>query len=205
MKKWIYRDFELKDYDEVEKLLDEMEHFKRITPNHQVRKRIIAVYLRSCLEDSTFTKIVTDQGKVIGIICGRCNKQLKKAAFTPYTYGLLRRLIGLHLLKEGRKAIKVYREYAHEYENLMGNEVKSFEGELTLLLVHPTYRKLGIGKELFDEFINYMDQMKAKNFYLITDSACEYTFYERRGCRKIAQQKAFLGKDMEIYLYEKKV
>ena len=205
MQKWIYRDIQFKDYNEVEKLLDEMEHFKRITPNDQVRKRVIAVYLRSCLEESTFTKIVTYQGKTIGIICGRYNKQLKKTAFTPYTCGLLRRLIALHLLKEGRKAIKGYRQYAHEYENLIGDKAKSFDGELTLLLVHQTYRKLGIGKELFDEFINYMEQMHAKNFYLITDSTCKYSFYEKHDCRKIAQQKVFLGKDIEIYLYEKKV
>lgn len=205
MKKWICRDFDLQHYGQVEALLDEMEHFKRITLNDQVRKKIIAIYLRSCLEDSTFTKIVIDQGKVVGIICGRYGKQLKKSAFTIYTLGILIRIIGLHIVEEGRKAIKTYKQYAHEYERFIGEGVDSFEGELNLLLVHQAYRGLGIGQALWNECIKEMRKNEVKDFCLMTDSTCDYSFYEGQGCKRIVQQKVFLGEDMEIYLYAKKV
>ncbi len=84
MQKFIYRDIQEKDYEALEKLLDMTGYFKKITPNNKVRQIVLQVYLRSCLEDSTFTKVVEHQGQVIGIVCGRNNKHSKKVAWAPY-------------------------------------------------------------------------------------------------------------------------
>lgn len=206
MQKFIYRDIQEKDYDALEKLLDMTGYFKKITPNNKVRQIVLQVYLRSCLEDSTFTKVVEHEGQVIGIVCGRNNKHSKKVAWTPYTAGILSRLIYLHLLKEGRKTLKAHRDFSQNYKELMGDKEQWFDGELTLLIVDKQYRRVGIGKTLIHQFLEYMKKTKAKNFYLLTDTMCQYTFYDHQGFRKIGKQKVNGVnelKELEIYLYDK--
>ena len=51
-----------------------------------------------------------------------------------------------------------------------------------------------------------MKKTKAKNFYLLTDTMCQYTFYDHQGFRKIGKQKVNGVnelKELEIYLYDK--
>ena len=182
MQKFIYRDIQEKDYEALEKLLDMTGYFKKITPNNKVRQIVLQVYLN--------------------------NKHSKKVAWTPYTAGILSRLIYLHLLKEGRKTLKAHRDFSQNYKELMGDKEQQFDGELTLLIVDKQYRRVGIGKTLIHQFLEYMKQTKAKNFYLLTDTMCQYTFYDRQGFRKIGKQKVNLVnelKEIEIYLYDKDI
>ena len=42
-------------------------------------------------------------------------------------------------------------------------------------------RGKGIGKKLFQSAMNYINDEKLKEFYLFTDTSCNYGFYEHQG------------------------
>lgn len=109
MQQLTYRGIETRDYKAIEALLEQTGYFEAFTPNEKVRKLVLEIYLRSCLEEQTYTKVVEHNGAVIGILCGRNDADSKRKVWTRYTGGLLVRLLKLHLMKEGRATINAYR------------------------------------------------------------------------------------------------
>ena len=209
MQQLTYRSIEERDYKEIEALLEQTGYFETFTPNEKVRKLVLEIYLRSCLEEQTYTKVVETQGKVIGILCGRSDADYKRSVWTPYTCGLLGRLLKLHLTKEGSATIKAYRDFSKIYKELIQGREEDFDGELTLLLVDENYRGTGIGKQLTQRFLNHMKKAGGQSIYVYTDTGCNYGFYDRLGFVKAAKREEKIevekgNRDMSVYLYYKK-
>lgn len=59
------------------------------------------------------------------------------------------------------------------------------DGELLFLAADPALNGRGVGTFLLDELAR---REKGKTFYLYTDSACTYQFYERRGFFRAAER-----------------
>lgn len=55
-------------------------------------------------------------------------------------------------------------------------------------VVHPLYRNFGIGNELYNRFYNYTKINKINNFYVFTDTSCNYNFYEKRNMKKCREK-----------------
>ena len=63
------------------------------------------------------------------------------------------------------------------------------DGVLHLFAVSSSCRGKGIGKMLFQSALNYMKQEKLKEFYLFTDTSCNYGFYEHQGMKRRLEKK----------------
>ena len=66
---------------------------------------------------------------------------------------------------------------------------KTYPAELALFAVSSSCRGKGIGKMLFQSALNYMKQEKLKEFYLFTDTSCNYGFYEHQGMKRRLEKK----------------
>ena len=76
-----------------------------------------------------------------------------------------------------------------------------------MFALSPEYRGLGIGKKLFQCLLNYMQSEGIKEFYLYTDTSCNFGFYEHQGMKRQQQHKQFVNVrgqkgELEFYVYD---
>ncbi|MGN1382534.1 MAG: GNAT family N-acetyltransferase [Eubacterium sp.] len=81
------------------------------------------------------------------------------------------------------------------------------DGEIIFLAADPDCKKSGIGTALLDALEN---REPGKTFFLYTDNACSYQFYEHRGFRRAEENKIELDMPTGIiplrcFLYSKKL
>ena len=63
-------------------------------------------------------------------------------------------------------------------------DIVDFQGEVSFFAIDENYRGLGIGKNLFESLLYYMKEQNIQQFYLFTDTSCNYGFYEHQGMRR---------------------
>lgn len=81
------------------------------------------------------------------------------------------------------------------------------DGEIIFLAANPEAKAKGVGSLLLREF---EQSEKGKTFYLFTDNACTYQFYEHRGFERMGEKDVVLefgGKkvDLKCFLYSKTI
>ena len=67
---------------------------------------------------------------------------------------------------------------------LLQDTQTEYQGEIAFFAVNSRYRGIGLGKKLFDAARDYMRNRRISNFFLFTDTTCNYPFYERRGMER---------------------
>lgn len=138
--------------------------------------RLSNAYLRLCLTEQTFAQVALYNEKPIEVIMGNSFRTSHKTLKYRLHAGWA--LLMLSLTAEGRRAWHFYEEIDQIYEKLLSRQTRDYEGELTFLAIHPGYRGLGIGKELYRRFSGYMNSENIQHFYVFTDTTCNYGFYE---------------------------
>jgi len=84
---------------------------------------------------------------------------------------------------------------------------KAYDGEVTLLLVEPTYQGLGIGRQLLERGLAWLHEQSCATVFLDTDNTCNYPFYEHLGWKRVSEFDADLTifgtlHETVEYLYE---
>lgn len=152
-------------------------------------------YLSYNLIYQTFNRVVVVNKQTVGIIAGN-NKQ-KQKAHLKYVIRLFLAILQLLLTKEGRSGLKSFFEMNKIYKKLMKNSGRNYGGKLSSFVINPAYCGLGLGKKLFQSFIQYLEEEKVETFYLYTDTYCNYQFYDKQGMQKRIEEKCvfFFGND----------
>lgn len=204
MKNNIYfRQINSSDYNSIEKIISDTWGYERFcTP--KIAKRMAKLYLASCLANQTFTCVAVNNGKPVGIIMGKNEKK----HHAPIRY-LVMQFLGVTAMistKEGRRISKLFQGFQELDKELLAKSGKNFDGELAFFAVRSDQRGTGIGKKLFIRLLAYMKSQNIKNFYLYTDSTCNYGFYEHQGMKRINEKiynlKHYSKKDLLFFLYE---
>ena len=65
--------------------------------------------------------------------------------------------------------------------------------KLVFFAVQEDQRGTGIGKNLLNGVLNYMQCEKINRFYLYTDSSCNYGFYESQGFKRKGEKNYSLS------------
>ena len=170
----------------------------------EVSRKLARVYLLGCLSHQSFTQIALLDEKPIGVImCA--NKHIHK---TPLWIKVLqiKASISLFLSKEGRTIGKIFGSIDGVDKELLRTQSKTYAGELVFFAVSEDSRGTGIGKALFKKALDYMQTQQIDDFYLYTDSSCNYEFYERQGMTRVAEKTYSvpmkIKNEMKFYLYE---
>lgn len=189
MNRIICRPYEPQDFEALSAIINTTwEHQKSYSPTTAVR--LSDAYLRLCLTEQTFTQVALADGEPIGVIMGN--------DFSNHRYSLIFRLQAwwavfiLSLNTEGRRAWHFFEEIDQVYGKLLSVQKKPYEGELSFFAVHPDYRGLGVGTELYSRFLQYMEKEHIRHFYVFTDTTCSYGFYESRGMLRCGTEKVKL-------------
>lgn len=172
------RDYQKQDFKALEDIIRKTWHYDDFS-SPKTASKLARVFLTSCLTNYTFSRVAVDNGVPVGIILAN-NKSLHKC---PLSLKLqqIRALISLFLSKEGRKVSKIFENVSGIDKQLLSECGKSYPAELALFAVNSSYRGKGIGKILFQSVLDYMNEQKINEFYLFTDTSCNYGFYEHKG------------------------
>ena len=168
-------------------------------------RKLAKVYLATCLTNQTYTRIAEVNGVPAGLIFG---KDIEKH-HCPLKYRLhqISALCGLLISKEGRGILNFYKGVDDIDSQLLKQCSKDYKGEIALFALAPEYRGLGIGKMLFHCLLAYMKSQSISDFYLYTDTSCNFGFYEHQGMVRQQQYKHLVNMkgqkgEMEFYLYD---
>lgn len=63
-------------------------------------------------------------------------------------------------------------------------EEVDYDGRIVLFIMDPQFQGLGIGSKLFKAATDYLEEKGVQNYYLFTDTSCNYPFYDYKGMRR---------------------
>ena len=82
-----------------------------------------------------------------------------------------------------------------------------------LLIVSPDAKGLGIGGRLFSAALEYLREVGAAGYHLLTDDACDVSFYEHKGLARAMRRRSRAywpgadptTDDFHVYVYEQEL
>ena len=198
------REYQKQDFKALETIIRETWHYDDFS-SPKTAIKLARVFLSSCLTNYTFSRVAVVDGNVAGIIL--VNNIAKHKC--PISNRLLqvKSIISLYISKEGRSVSKIFGNVNGIDKQLLNENNKDYPAELALFAVSSSCRGKGIGKILFHSALDYIRQEKLKEFYLFTDSICNYGFYEHQGMkRRLEKEHIFNIKGqqaaMNFFIYD---
>lgn len=88
-----------------------------------------------------------------------------------------------------KESVGIY-DKTNEEMYLQYSKTHSPDGEIIFLAANPEIKVKGIGSKLLNEL---EQREKGKEFYLYTDNACTYQFYEHRGFERACEKNIVLS------------
>lgn len=204
MEGMILREYQEADRSALEDIIRKTWMYDKFcTP--KVAKKMAGVYLNSCLTNQTFTRVAVIAGVPVGIIMGknirkhRCPLRLR--------IKFLQSIVALYCSKEGRKVCKMFGGIQGIDQQLLSTCGKVYEGELAFFAISEKCRGNGLGRKLFQSAVDYMKSQNIPEFYLFTDTSCNYPFYEHLGLTRRCEVKQAINVDhikgdMTFFLYD---
>lgn len=200
----ILRELKWSDLSALENVIRKTwDYDKFATP--ETAGKLAKAYLSSCLANQTYTRVAEVNGVTAGVILGK-NVEKHRCPLR-YRWRQITALCRLLISKEGREILNFYRDVDDIDGQLLKRCDKDYKGEISLFALSPEYRGLGIGKKLFDCLLAYMKSQSIEDFYLYTDTSCNFGFYEHQGMKRQQQHKQLVNLrgqngNLEFYLYD---
>ncbi|MBS5857163.1 MAG: GNAT family N-acetyltransferase [Clostridia bacterium] len=200
----IFREFKKEDSKIIEEIIIEAWHYNDLCSS-KIARKMAKVFLSSCLTNQTYTQVALLNNQPIGIIMAK-NSKIHRCPF-KYRIKQIRDIISLYLSTEGRQTSKIFSSVNSIDEELLNECTKKYEGEVAFFAISSKARGKGIGKRMFSNMLEYMKSQNIKDFYLYTDTSCNYGFYEHQGMikRKEKSKTFFIqGKEakMTFFIYD---
>lgn len=200
----ILRTFQKTDRPALENVVREAWKYDRFcTP--KTASKMARVYLNSCLINQTFTQVAVINDTPVGIIMGK-NIQKHKCPLT-LRIKWMASIISLYISKEGREISKIFECVQGIDKELLSRCGKEYKGELAFFAISEQCRGKGLGRKLFETAVDYMRSQNIPEFYLFTDTSCNYPFYEHIGLMRRIEKKQVINVkgekgDMTFFIYD---
>ena len=202
-----FRPIKSEDYDDLADIISDTWDYGDYC-SAETAHRMGLLYLAGCLCEQTFTQVAIRDGKPVGVIMGNDVKHSK----TPlkYKWMFLKNTFILSLTKKGRLMMEMFGSTEIKLDNELFEETgKDFDAQLSFFAVKSTERGTGVGDRLYKSLMNYFRGLDAENFYLFTDTSCNYGFYLHKGLKKLNELRAdfsqFSTPDETYFLFAKEI
>lgn len=155
---------------------------------------------------SNYFSVAEVDGKPAGYLMGRIEKDFSEEDFS-------RAEARCDELMEGTKRFdlspamqadeETYTRIDQELKKASGG---AFDAEVTYFALSEEARGKGTGKALIGQFLRKALEEGASRYYLITDTTCNYPFYEKIGMQRKAETREAMqmrkGEEIDIFLYD---
>ena len=163
-------------------------------------------FLAEVIITSSRIFVVRDHNEIVGVIAASITNNLRQKANAKIKkYRALQKII----LDKKQHVFESYIDTLILNEKLLLDSQKDFTASLNLFILDERYQGLGIGSKLYSIFTEYLIDHKIQTFFLFTDNSSNFLFYERKGLKRIAEEKYSWNDSTEstelYYLYEGKI
>ncbi|CVI71443.1 Acetyltransferase (GNAT) family protein [Clostridiales bacterium CHKCI001] len=198
------REYKKQDFEPIKDIIRDIWHYDEFS-SPKTASKLAGVFLSSCLTNYTFSRVAVLNGKVAGIILV---KDIKKHS-CPLSHRLMqaKSILSLYHSREGRKVAQIFKNVNGIDKQLLNDSKKSYSAELSLFAVSSLCQGQGLGKKLFQSALNYLKNQRLDNFFLFTDTSCNYGFYEHQGMfRRCEKEHIFningQSEKMNFFIYD---
>lgn len=198
----ILREYRETDRNALENIIRQTWNYDRFC-SPKIAAKMAALYLNSCLSNQTFTNVAVFDDRPVGIIMGKnipehhCPLNLRLRQ--------IKSLFSLLISKEGRKISNIFGGVDEIDKELLSSCGKQYQGELAFFAVDENCRGKGLGRKLFQSAVEYMKSQNIHEFYLFTDTSCNYPFYEHLGLIRRCEKKQSINIEngnMTFFIYD---
>ena len=167
--------------------------------------KLSKVFLYSCLANQNYTKVAEIDGNVAGIIMVKNNNQPKSRI--SYRIKQICSIISIYATSSGRKSMMPFNSVHSIDKELLDMCNIKYQGEIAFFALDEKYRGYGIGKSLFNQAKEYLQNEHVENFYLFTDTSCNYGFYDANGLTRRCSKDHFFtinnqDANMSFFIYD---
>lgn len=180
------REYQKQDFKTLKEIIRKTWHYDEFC-GPKTASNLAEVFLRSCLTNYTFSQVAVLNGKAAGIILVKNIKTHRCALANRLKQ--YRSIIKLYLSKEGRKVSQIFKDVNGIDKQLLRGSKKIYSAELALFAVSSSCQGKGIGSKLFHSALDYVKQQGLNDFYLFTDTSCNYGFYEHQGMHRRCEKE----------------
>lgn len=200
----ILREYQKADHKILENVVREAWKYDRFC-SPKTAAKMAKVYLNSCLTNQTFTRVAEIDGEPVGIIMGKDIRKHKCPLSLRMKW--LKSIAELYISKEGREISKIFAGVQGIDKELLTYCKKDYKGELAFFAISEKHRGKGLGRRLFSSVVDYMKSKDISEFYLFTDTSCNYLFYEHLGLTRRCEKKQMIDVkgqtgDMTFFVYD---
>lgn len=173
-----FRPYQPSDRPSLTAIICQSWHYDRFA-SPKTASRMARLFLDSCLANQTATCVAERDGTPIGVIMVKnCHAHRLRP---KYLLALLRSLAALYITSEGRHVMKIFKGVQAVDKVLLADCERDYDGELSFFAIDQKSRGLGLGRTLFEKAVNEMKTDGLRDFYLFTDTSCNWQFYEHLG------------------------
>lgn len=198
-----YRRLKPSDERQLIKFLYKQWQLPGSAPELAPEKLLARSYAYGLLGQQSRTYVAEADGKIAGIIMGRAWKTTAAALKFTARRALLQALMGVTEKGRGCRVLLESLELADR--QLTHSCEGSFDGELVFFMVDRHLRGIGIGTSLLQLFHQYMRRQGARRIYVLTDTGCDYDFYDRHEFSRLKKQRIRLSSqrlEFTCYMYQ---
>ncbi|KFI68843.1 GNAT family N-acetyltransferase [Bifidobacterium magnum] len=143
------------------------------------------------LARTTTAQVAVVAGRVVGVILGRIDSLETRPAVNKHHTNTLKLMAGLVTSQEGRVLAHRLKEMKRANEAMLKaakREGHAYDAEVVLFMVDPDVQGQGIGAHLFDWLLDQFKANGVKNYFLMTDTTSDYSFYDHKGMNRVQQE-----------------
>lgn len=145
----------------------------------KVANQLAKSFFAACLTDFTDSQVALLNNEPVGIILIKNeNTHQPKIKYLTKFYLASTALL---LSKEGRLQRGVFAHVETIDKELFAVTNNNYDGQISLFAVSKKSQGLGVGKKLFEYAKTTFKKQHLNNFYLYTDTTCNYGFYDHQG------------------------
>lgn len=172
-------------YPYIEKIIREVWGYDDFT-TPKVANQLAKSFFAACLTDYTDSQVALLNDKPVGVILIK-NEKTHKRSLKSFLKFLLT-TSALLTSKEGRLHRGVFAHVETIDHELLTETNITYDGQISLFAVSKESQGLGVGKQLFQYALQEFKKEQINNFYLYTDTTCNYGFYDHQGMTIRAQK-----------------
>lgn len=178
-----------KDIKEAIRIIYDVWFFDIENPlvGHLCSNYFLMHYLR---QSTLLMAAVDDNDKLIGFLglTDKCsNREFAKCKWLDFKAAVFEKisLVCMYVLPESKTPRLFNGLFFSNYDKLRKMVPNKDAPEFLVLIADPNARGMGVGKTLMIEGELYLKQAGFKSYYLITDSSCDYGFYDKFGMERV--------------------
>lgn len=106
---------------------------------------------------------------------------------------------------DGSKIVTSIQEDDLKTNHLAEAARRDSQAEIVLFIVDDTVRGQGVGKTLWQAMIQFLSTHGVDNYYLYTDTECNFMFYEYQGLTRVTEQlnaSGPVGEPLDKFIYQ---